>query len=55
MSGDVSNKKRLIAITEANLKEKNSHIYISGHLDFFPERIILSPELYQPIDAMRKF
>ncbi len=37
MSGNVGNKKRLIAITEANLKEKNSHIYISGHHDFFPD------------------
>ena len=37
MSGDVSNKKRLIAITEANLKEKNRHIYISGHHGFFPK------------------
>ena len=37
MSGDVSDRKRLIAITEANLKEKNKHIYISGHHDFFPD------------------
>jgi hypothetical protein len=37
MSGDVSNKKRLIALTEANLREKNNHIYISGHHDFFPK------------------
>ncbi|MBN1391272.1 MAG: DNA cytosine methyltransferase [Sedimentisphaerales bacterium] len=37
MSGDVSNKKRLIALTEANLKKKNHHIYISGHHDFFPK------------------
>ena len=37
MSGDVSSKKRLISITEANLKEKNKHIYISGHQDFFPK------------------
>jgi len=40
MSGDVSNKKRLIALTEANLKEKNHHIYISGHHDFFPEELV---------------
>ena len=35
MSGDVSSKKRLISITEANLK--NKHLYISGHHDFFPK------------------
>lgn len=35
MSGDVSNKKRLIAITKGNLS--NNHIYISGHHDFFPK------------------
>ena len=37
MSGDVSDKKRLISITEANLKKSNRHIYISGHHDFFPK------------------
>lgn len=36
MSGDVSDKKRLVSITEANLKKNNKHIYISGHHDFFP-------------------
>jgi len=35
MSGDVSDKKRLFSITEANLKKNNRHIYISGHHDFF--------------------
>lgn len=38
MSGDVSDRKRLLAITSGNLK--NHHIYISGHHDFFP------PEVY---------
>jgi DNA (cytosine-5)-methyltransferase 1 len=38
MSGDVSDRKRLIAITEANLKDKNKHIYISSHHDFFPDK-----------------
>jgi hypothetical protein len=37
MSGDVSDKKRLISITEANLKKRNRHTYISGHHDFFPK------------------
>ncbi|MHC4574090.1 MAG: DNA cytosine methyltransferase [Planctomycetota bacterium] len=37
MSGDVSDTKRLISITEANLRKKNRHIYISGHHDFFPD------------------
>jgi len=34
MSGNVQDRKRLISITEANLKKKNGHIYISGHHDF---------------------
>ena len=38
MSGNVSSRKRLIAITPGNLR--NNHIYISGHHDFFP------PEVY---------
>jgi len=43
MSGDVSNKKRLIALTEANLKKRNRHIYISGHHDFFPQECYGQP------------
>lgn len=35
MSGDVSDRKRLISITGGNLR--NGHLYISGHHDFFPE------------------
>ena len=34
MSGDVSDRKRLVSITNGNLS--NKHIYISGHHDFFP-------------------
>lgn len=34
MSGDVSDRKRLISITGGNLR--NGHIYLSGHHDFFP-------------------
>ena len=34
MSGDVSDRKRLISITGGNLR--NNHIYLSGHHDFFP-------------------
>ncbi len=34
MSGDVSDRKRLISITKGNLA--NKHIYLSGHHDFFP-------------------
>ena len=36
MSGDVSDKKRLIAITGGNLR--SNHIYISGHHDFFSRK-----------------
>ncbi len=35
MSGDVSDRKRLISITGGNLR--NNHIYLSGHHDFFPK------------------
>lgn len=35
MSGDVSDRKRLISITKGNLG--NNHIYLSGHHDFFPK------------------
>jgi len=35
MSGDVSDKKRLISITGGNLT--NKHVYLSGHHDFFPK------------------
>ncbi len=35
LSGDVSDRKRLIAVTNGNVEHK--HIYLSGHNDFFPE------------------
>ena len=38
MSGDVSIRKRLIAITGGNLR--NFHIYFSGHQDFFPKECV---------------
>ena len=34
MSGDVSDKKRLIAVREADLN--SGDIHVSGHQDFFP-------------------
>ncbi len=34
MSGRVGHRKRLICVTAANLRE--SHLYITGHTDFFP-------------------
>ena len=34
MSGDVSDRKRLISVTGGNLR--NNHLYFSGHHDFFP-------------------
>jgi hypothetical protein len=36
MSGDVSDRKRLISLTGGNLH--NNNIYFSGHLDFFPKK-----------------
>jgi hypothetical protein len=35
VSGDVSDRKRLIAVTDGNIEHK--HIYLSGHHDFFPK------------------
>lgn len=35
MARSVENRKRLISITEGNLR--NRHLYITGHHDFFPE------------------
>ncbi len=35
MSGDVSDRKRLVSLTKGNLG--NNHIYLSGHHDFFPK------------------
>ncbi len=35
MSGTVAERKRLIRVTAGNLR--NSHIYITGHWDFFPQ------------------
>ncbi|OHB66206.1 MAG: hypothetical protein A2Y76_10310, partial [Planctomycetes bacterium RBG_13_60_9] len=35
MNRSVQNRKRLITITEGNLR--NHHLYITGHHDFFPE------------------
>ena len=34
MSGAVAERKRLVRVTAGNIR--NSHIYITGHLDFFP-------------------
>ncbi len=41
MSGDVSDRKRLISIKRGNLR--NGHIYVSGHHDFFPKACYGSP------------
>ena len=35
MSGPVAERKRLVRVTAGNIR--NSHIYITGHLDFFPK------------------
>jgi len=36
MSGDVSNRKRLVSITAGNIR--HNHIYLSGQHDFFPKK-----------------
>ena len=36
MSGDVSDRKRLVSITKGNLAHK--HVYLSGHNNFFPKQ-----------------
>jgi hypothetical protein len=35
VSGDVSDRKRLISVRASNLR--NAHLYISGNHDFFPQ------------------
>jgi hypothetical protein len=35
VSGDVSDRKRLVAITKGNIVHK--HIYLSGHHDFWDQ------------------
>ena len=62
MSGDVSDRKRLISVNGANLR--NAHVYISGHHDFFPDEcygvsgkenglgtqmILIVDELHEPV------
>ena len=34
MSGRAGHRKRLVCINDANIRE--SHLYLTGHLDFFP-------------------
>jgi hypothetical protein len=41
VSGTVATRKRLLRITAGNLR--NSHIYIAGHYDFFPQNCIGAP------------
>jgi DNA (cytosine-5)-methyltransferase 1 len=41
MSGRVAERKRLLRVTEGNLRQ--SHIYINGHLDFFPDDCVGPP------------
>lgn len=43
MSGAVGQKKRLIRITDGNVRQK--HLYVAQHLDFFPPDIIGPPKL----------
>ncbi len=43
MSGAVADRKRLIRVTAGNLR--NSHVYITGHHDFFPDDCIGAPSL----------
>jgi len=38
MSGDVSDRKRLLAVTAGNLEHQ--HIYFTGHQDFFPPECV---------------
>ncbi len=42
MSGTVADRKRLLRVTEGNLR--NSHLYVHGHYDFFPGDCIGGPK-----------
>ncbi len=41
MSGRVGHRKRLICVNDANIRE--SHLYLTGHTDFFPSDCFGSP------------
>lgn len=41
MSGDISERKRLIQVTDGNIRQ--SHLYIRQHLDFFPSDVLGPP------------
>lgn len=41
MSGTVGDRKRLLHVTAGNIR--NSHLYVSGHFDFFPAECIGAP------------
>ncbi len=49
MSGAVGTRKRLIRVTEGNLR--NSHLYVADHLEFFPEDIVGPSRLTDPAEA----
>jgi DNA (cytosine-5)-methyltransferase 1 len=50
MHAKVGQRKRLIRITEANLR--NGHLYLTGHLGFFPADALGSPSKAGPLGRM---
>lgn len=49
MSGAIGDKKRLIQVTDGNLRQ--NHLYISQHLDFFPKNILGPSTLTGPLNG----
>ena len=50
MSAKVGQRKRLIQVTDANLR--NGHLYLRGHLGFFPADCLGSPSKAGPLGRM---
>lgn len=50
MSAKVGQRKRLIKVTDANLR--NGHLYLTGHLGFFPADCFGSPSKAGPLGRM---
>lgn len=49
MSGAIGDKKRLIRVTDGNIRQ--NHLYISQHLDFFPNDVLGPPALTEELNG----
>lgn len=49
MSGAIGDKKRLIQVTDGNIRQH--HLYINKHLDFFPDDVLGPPSTSTPLNG----